>query len=255
MSNIAELQEVSMETLRFMRGKYALDEIAIDKDRKGTHLGGVKFRRGGKTVVAIYIYENRFDFLVIFGKAEREKFEMQRGAFPQVIQEIYDNSKTYHDGKWMMIPISDLDTLEAVKKLILIKKKPNRKSFPKDQAIYGHCGHRCDLCVYYDGDTISETFRMELIERMKRVYSHEISFEGENKNAFLCSGCTDLPPNDSCHQKKCAENKGNEKCVNCTNYPCTKATAGLPPKIEPKSILAEDVTWAILPYVEGQYGN
>jgi len=96
MSNTTELQKVSEETMRFMRGKYRLDEVPCTIDANC-----IKFRQGKKTILAIYIYED---------------------------------SKTYHDGKWMMIPVADLDTLEAVKKLILIKKNPNRKQFPKENA-------------------------------------------------------------------------------------------------------------------------
>jgi len=49
----------------------------------------------------------------------------------------------------MYIDISTLEQLEDVKKLILIKKKPNRKPFPKDNAVYSKCGQRCDLCIHY----------------------------------------------------------------------------------------------------------
>jgi len=257
-----ELQKVSEETIRFMRGKYKLDEVPW------THGGidSLKFRQGKKTILSIYIYEDRYDFQIIFGKAEREKFELIRNQFPEYIQDIYDQSKTYHDGKWMMIPVVNVKTLEAVKELILIKKAPNRKPFPKEQAIYGGCGHRCDLCVHYSGGTISDEFRSELIERVNRVYGPETPLEDAIKNHFLCPGCEmahsgdyDEKKNphtkDLCEQKKCAASKGNDKCTNCTNYPCPKATAGWPPKIEMKHILADDVTWAILPYVDGQYGN
>ena len=255
MSLKTELQKVSEETMRFMRGKYALDEIGIIKAINGGPTDGVKFRRGGKTVLSIYIYDDRYDFLVIFGKAEREKFEEQREDFPQYIQEIYDNSKTYHDGKWMLIPVTDLDTLEAIKKLILIKKKPNRKPFPKEQAIYGNCGHRCDLCVHYSGGTISEDFRMELIERINRVYSPDKPLKDAIKDTFRCPGCASSSPDDPCHQKKCAASKNIDKCVNCGEYPCDKATVGVSGKIEAKSISFDDITWAILPYVPNQYGN
>jgi hypothetical protein len=38
-----------------------------------------------------------------------------------------------------------------------MKKKPNRKPLPKEQAIYGGCGHRCDLCVHYAGETLARS--------------------------------------------------------------------------------------------------
>lgn len=89
---------------------------------------------------------------MIFSKTKGEKFEVRRSEFSQSIQDIYDSSQTHYDGKWMLIPVSDLETLEAVKLLIIIKKNPNRKPFPKDRTIYSDCGMRCDLCVHYEGE-------------------------------------------------------------------------------------------------------
>lgn len=120
---MTELEKVSAETMRFMRGKYVLDEVA----GKYYDFDCLRFRQGKKTILNIIIHKDRFDFQIIYGKAERDKFEAQRSAFPQKIQDIYDKSKTYHDGKWMLISVADLETLEAVKQMIIIKKKPNRK--------------------------------------------------------------------------------------------------------------------------------
>ncbi len=231
---------VSEEIMCFMRGKYALDEMGNGKDE-------LKFRRGGKTIVTIYIREDRYDFLVIFGKAEREKFELEYDTFPKEIRDIYDNSRTYHDGKWMWIPVADLDTLEAVKRLVMIKKQPNRKPFPKESAVYSKCGQRCDLCIHYTGGTISEEFRKELSERLTRVYPVD-------DWSMRCPGCYHKAQNDICDQLKCAKTKGIDRCLDCKEYHCSISPV-INCKIEPKSILAEDVTWAVLPYVHNQYGN
>ena len=230
--------------MRFMRGKYVCDEVGNGKDE-------LKFRRGGKTILTIYIRDGRYDFLVIFGKTEREKFEALRDEFPRKIQELYDKSKTYHDGKWITVPVADLETLEAVKQLVIIKKKPNRKPFPKDQAIYGECGHRCDLCIHYTGETLGKEFMAEIRERAKRVYGMS------DEDALMrCPGCHNKPKDDLCYQKKCAKDKRVDKCSNCKEYLfCDKAVAGKRAEITSNSILADDVTWAILPYVHGQYGN
>ena len=53
----------------------------------------------------------------------------------------------------------------------------------------------------------------------------------------------------------CAEQKGFDKCISCIEYPCDKALVGLRPEIHTRIILADDVTWAILPFVYKQYGN
>ena len=255
MKNKTELQKVSEETMRFTRGMYKLDEVPW----KHKDINCLKFKQGSKTVLSIYIYENYYDFQIIYGKSERDKFEDLRNEFPKFIQDIYDTSKTYHDGKWMMIKVDDLQTLDVVKKMIMIKKKPNRKPFPKENAVYADCGHRCDLCVHYKESTFSDEFRKEIQQRLIRVYnppdSGDAGYWGDDME--FCDGCDagGLDGKHDCVQMKCASARKINKCTECSEYPCENATAGWSPKIEMKHILADDVTWAILPYVDNQYGN
>ena len=248
MNTKTELQKVSEETMRFMRGKYALDEVA----GKYYDIDCLKFRQGKKTILSINIHEDHYDFQLIYGKAEREKFEAKRDEFPIAIQDLYDKERTLHDGKWMLIRVDNLTTLDTVKQLILIKKKPNRKAFPKEWAVYADCGHRCDLCVHYSGGSASDEYRGKLHEHVARVY-------GWNPDDAVqpCDGCSKggLNGNSDCYQRKCASEKGIARCMDCLEYPCNKATVGWTPVIEARSISADDVTWAILPYVDGQYGN
>ncbi len=243
MDHMEELNRISEETMRFMRGNYLLDEQSNGKNE-------LKFRQGKKTILTINIYDDKFIFLMIFGKAERDKFEQERDLFSKEMQDYYDTSKTYHDGKWMFIDVNSLHLLEDMKHLILIKKKPNRKPFPKDNAVYGKCGHRCDLCIHYSGGTISTDFRKELEERLTRVWQ-------SSDWSMRCSGCgtANCHTKDGlCSQLKCAAERGHDTCVSCSQYPCSDATAASS-KIEARSILADDITWAILPYVPYQYGN
>lgn len=86
-----------------------------------------KYRRGGKTLCALYAREDCVGFMVIFGKAEREKFEQARDAFPKAIQEAYDSAQTYHDGKWVMFQLTDTELLADYVRLLAIKRRPNRK--------------------------------------------------------------------------------------------------------------------------------
>lgn len=104
--------------------------------------------------------------------------------------------------------------------MILLKKNPNRKPFPKENAAYSKCGHRCDLCIHYTGGTISEEFRKELEERLTRVY--------DNADwSIRCSGCgTPGCYTKLCDQLKCAMEKGYNACVSCKQYPCSNAMAG-----------------------------
>lgn len=86
-----------------------------------------KYRRGGKTLCALYARDNCFGFMIIFGKDEREKFEADRQNYSEEVQRFYDEATTYHDGKWVMFALEDSSMFEDFKKLLAIKRKPNRK--------------------------------------------------------------------------------------------------------------------------------
>ena len=68
-----------------------------------------------------------------------------------------------------------------------------------------------------------------------------------------CSGCHF--PDCNTESTNCRKEKGVEKCRACENYSICLKTAGWPPEIHTRKITADEVTWAILPYVKGQYGN
>ena len=86
-----------------------------------------KYRRGGKTLCALYARENCIGFMIIFGKDERLKFEKDRENYSEEVQRIYDEARTYHDGKWMMFEPTDTSLFQDFIRLLGIKRKSNRK--------------------------------------------------------------------------------------------------------------------------------
>ncbi len=86
-----------------------------------------KYRRGGKTLCALYARENCIGFMVIFGKDERIKFEQDRDRFAGEVQRIYDEAPTYHDGKWMMFEPASTALFDDFLRLLALKRKPNKK--------------------------------------------------------------------------------------------------------------------------------
>lgn len=86
-----------------------------------------KYRRGGKTLCALYAKEGCLGFMVILGKDERSKFEAQRDSYTETVQEAYDNARTYHDGKWIMFEPCDASQFDDYLSLLAIKRRPNRK--------------------------------------------------------------------------------------------------------------------------------
>ena len=86
-----------------------------------------KYRRGGKTLCALYARENGIGFMIILGKDERLKFAKDRENYSKEVQKIYDETQTYHDGKWMMFEPIDTSLFDDFIRLLSIKRKPNRK--------------------------------------------------------------------------------------------------------------------------------
>ena len=91
----------------FIRSNYVMDEFFDGKNE-------IKFRRSGKTLVTIIMKDFKFTTLIIFGKDEREKFDNMRTKFSNYICNYYDNSKTYHDGKWMFICIENSKYIKEI---------------------------------------------------------------------------------------------------------------------------------------------
>nr|WP_330378927.1 DUF3788 family protein [Clostridioides difficile] len=80
-----------------------------------------------KTLCALYARENCVGFMIILGKDERLKFDTDRDNYSKEVQRIYDETKTYHDGKWLMFEPTDTTLFDDFVKLLRIKRKPNRK--------------------------------------------------------------------------------------------------------------------------------
>lgn len=83
-----------------------------------------KFRSASRTLCGCYVRNGSFGFLVTFGRAERERFELARDAFSLAVQESYDAAHTYPDGKWVMLEVHDSGSLQEIERLLAIKKKP-----------------------------------------------------------------------------------------------------------------------------------
>lgn len=84
-----------------------------------------KYTKGGKTLCGLYARENTAGFMIIFGGAEREKVEGIRDELGDKTKTVYDEAKTYHDGKWVMFPLAE-ELIGDYMRLLAMKRKPNR---------------------------------------------------------------------------------------------------------------------------------
>ena len=113
----------------FILKNYNMD-ILWDSGGK-TGIYELKYRKSGKTLCALYPKEQGIRVLIILGKVERDKFENSREDFSEYINNFYDNTKQYHDGKWLYLDMINDEIVKDIEKLLLIKKKPNNSSVMK----------------------------------------------------------------------------------------------------------------------------
>ena len=99
------LYEIWTQLCALIDEKYDMERLWGSGGKAWTY--EYKFRRGGKTLCALYARENCIGFMVILGKDERLKFENDKEHYAPEVQNIYDETPTYHDGKWLMFEPAD----------------------------------------------------------------------------------------------------------------------------------------------------
>ena len=119
-----ELYYLRTSLHQLIEQKYNMEQMWNHGGKKWTY--EYKYRRGGKTLCALYAIEQTIGFMVILGKDERTKFESMREMFSNAAQKIYDETTTFHDGKWLMFELKDTSLFNDIERLLSIKRKPNR---------------------------------------------------------------------------------------------------------------------------------
>ena len=119
-----ELYDLWTSLHQLIEQKYNMEQMWNHGGKKWTY--EYKYRRCGKTLCALYAKEQTIGFMVILGKDERTKFESMREIFSNAAQKIYDETTTFHDGKWLMFELKDTSLFNDIERLLSIKRKPNR---------------------------------------------------------------------------------------------------------------------------------
>ena len=119
------LYEIWTQLCALIDEKYDMERLWGSGGKAWTY--EYKYRRGGKTLCALYAREKCLGFMVILGRDERAKFESDRANYSEEVQRVYDEAATYRDGKWIMFEPHDDSLFGDLMKLLKIKRKPNRK--------------------------------------------------------------------------------------------------------------------------------
>ena len=68
--------------------------------------------------------KNRFVLLIVFGASERSKVETIRHELSGRTRKKYNEAKTYHDGKWLLLRVDDETMVADVERLLALKRRP-----------------------------------------------------------------------------------------------------------------------------------
>ncbi len=120
-----DLYDVWEKLCQVIEERYDMERLWNEGGKAWTY--EYKYRRGGKTLCALYCREGVMGFLVVFGRQEREKLEAMRGEFSEEALRVYDEAKTYHDGKWVMFEPVDTSLFGDFLRMLGIKRRGNRK--------------------------------------------------------------------------------------------------------------------------------
>lgn len=107
---------------KYLRENYEFEPVRENDELEAT----IRYRRSGKTLITFYPKKEELTVLIIFGKKEVEKFENSKDEFSPEIVELFENTKQYHDGKWLHIKVPPFEDFEDIRKLLHIKRKPKK---------------------------------------------------------------------------------------------------------------------------------
>lgn len=87
----------------------------------------IRFRRSGRTLLSLFPEKNCFSCVLVYGKREIEQFENRKNEFSNYMNVIFNETKQYHDGKWLLIRIEEEKYINELIEMIKIKKKLKKK--------------------------------------------------------------------------------------------------------------------------------
>jgi hypothetical protein len=86
---------------------------------------GLRYRRRGKALVALYPQKDMFIAQVVLGKTQAERvLSLKLG---EKVNKILKETPQLRDGRWLSVPILSEADAEDVERLLLVKMRPIRR--------------------------------------------------------------------------------------------------------------------------------
>ncbi len=90
------------------------------------HGWGLRFKKS-KSFCTLIPERHHLAVLIVFGGAEREKAETVLPELSPDVRRKYAAATTYHDGKWLVLPVDRDELLDDVETLLTLKRRPRPK--------------------------------------------------------------------------------------------------------------------------------
>jgi hypothetical protein len=90
----------------------------------GNKYGWILRFKKSKSFCSLEPERGRFRVLLIFGAEERKKIEVLLPSLTPYVQEVYAKSTTFHDGRWVWIPVENAKVLPDIERLLILKRAP-----------------------------------------------------------------------------------------------------------------------------------
>lgn len=110
--------------MEYINDHYKLDQLI---KYGGKNYGWeINYRAGKRSIISLSPEREAFTVLIIFGKKEIEKFNEASDKVTTTTKELIENTKQYHDGKWIWMRVLEERQVNDCITLLTIKRKPNR---------------------------------------------------------------------------------------------------------------------------------
>ena len=86
----------------------------------------LRYRKSGKTLCSLFPEQGAFSALVVLGRREAEKALSMLDEFGSGVRTALEETEQLHDGRWLWIRVLSVDDADDVKKLLRLKRRPNR---------------------------------------------------------------------------------------------------------------------------------
>lgn len=87
----------------------------------------VKFRKSGKSLCTLYPEKGSFTALVVVGETESYQIKTFPNLFGQYFINVFNTAGSLNGCRWLMLEVKDKSVLDAIKEVLLLKVKPNKK--------------------------------------------------------------------------------------------------------------------------------